>query len=362
MKVAYYSPLPPERSGVADYSALLVPALARRVGLRLVRRGRRRPPRGTDVSLYHVGNDHEVHGWIVDALRARPGVVVLHDVVLHHLVAGLTLGRGDVPAYLQAMERDRGVVGRLLALGAADGCLPWIHELRPDEFPLTNVVLDAAERGVVVHSRYAERRVRETGYGGRVWRIPHPAWPAPPVPAAELGPGPVIGCLGVVNASKRIPQLLEAFALVREAIPAARLLIAGPVRGRFDLDRRLAEAALPAGSVIREPYVDEQRFWALLAASDVCVSLRSPTMGETSGSAVRALSLGKPLVVSELGWFAELPDDVAVKVPDDEREVPRLAAALRLLLERDDLRLALGERARAYAASEHDLERVAEQY
>ena len=72
MKVAYYSPLPPERSGIADYSALLVPALAERLDLRIARRGRFRP-RNVDTSLYHVGNSPEAHGWIVDALRRRPG-------------------------------------------------------------------------------------------------------------------------------------------------------------------------------------------------------------------------------------------------------------------------------------------------
>src|SRR6266540_892864 len=89
VRVAYYSPLPPERSGIADYSALLRPALKRLVDIDVVRRGRTRPV-AADVALYHVGNDPEAHGWIVDALRRRPGVVVLHDFVLHHLVAGLT--------------------------------------------------------------------------------------------------------------------------------------------------------------------------------------------------------------------------------------------------------------------------------
>ena len=81
------------------------------------------------------------HGWIVDALRRRPGVVVLHDFVLHHLVAGLTIGRKDGHGYLAAMERDAGIPGRLLAHGVLDGRVspPW--ETRPDEFPLTGEVL-----------------------------------------------------------------------------------------------------------------------------------------------------------------------------------------------------------------------------
>ena len=363
MKVAYFSPLPPERSGIADYSALLLPALSRQLDIAVARRGRRRAGRDADVALYHLGNDPEAHGWIVEALRARPGVVVLHDWVLHHLVAGLTLARRDVGAYLEAMERDAGLVGRLLGLGVVDGCVPPLWEDRPERFPLAAFVLEQTRgAGVVVHSRYVEERVLASGYTGPVWRIPHPAWRAPAVEPAELGEGPVVGSLGNLNLDKRIPELLAAFVLLRERVPQARLLLAGSATARLDLDARLRSLALPADAVIREPYADEPRLWALLARCDVCVSLRSPTMGETSGIAVRALSAGTPLVVSDAGWFAELPDDVAVKVTPDEGEVERLAAALEALLTRDDVRRELGGAGRAYAEREHGLERVAGLY
>ncbi len=361
MKVAYYSPLPPETSGVADYSALLLPALRRRVAVEVVRRERPRPPRDADVSLYHVGNSPEAHGWILEALRRRPGVVVLHDFVLHHLVAGMTLGRKDGPAYLDAMEREAGLPGRLLALGIIDGRVPPLWEVRPEEFPLAGEVLELAS-GLIVHSEFVERRVREAGYGGPLWRIPHPAWPAPAVEQAELGPGPLVGSFGNLNASKRIPQLLEAFASLQGRHPEARLLLVGAAGPGFDLARRLERLGLDGSSVLREPYVEERRLWALMAACDAVVSLRSPTMGETSGTAVRALSLGRPLVVSDVGWFAELPDDVALRAPVDAGEVPALTAALELLVTDPEARAAMGEAARRHAVREHGLERVAEAY
>jgi len=74
------------------------------------------------------------------------------------------------------------------------------------------------------------------------------------------------------------------------------------------------------------------------------------------------LSLGKPLVVSDVGWFAELPDDVALKIPVDEYETRTLAAALELLAASPQARTAMGAAARAYVEREHDLDRVAEQY
>jgi len=357
VRVAYFSPLPPERSGIADYSALLLPALEERLDVVVPRRGTTKAPRGTDVTLYHVGNNPEAHAWIVDALRRSPGIVVLHDFVLHHLIAGMTLGRGDPEGYLDAMQRDGGVVGRLLAHGVVDNLVPPIWEHRPQDFPLTSVVLDRAD-GVICHSRYVERKVREYGYAGPVFVIPMPAWPSVALGerVAPEGRFPVIACVGYLNAAKRIPQLLEAFARVRERFPDALLVLAGSAAPDVRLDEESLEG------VLRLEHLDENRLWQLLADCDVCVSLRSPTMGETSGMVLRALSLGKPLVVSDVGWFAELPDSVAVKVPVGELEVDTLAAVLQRLAEDDPTRREMGEAAAAHAREEHGLDHVADLY
>ena len=348
-RVAYYSPMPPERSGIADYSALLLPALTQRIDVEVAPRGKRADG---DLALYHVGNDPEVHGWIVRQLRREPGIVVLHDFVLHHLVASLTLGRKDKAGYLAALERDSGIAGRLLGLGVIDGCVPPLWEVRPEDFPLCDVVLERAT-GVIVHSRYVEERVRDRGYDRPLWRIPHPAWPAPVArserPRGEL----VLGAFGKVNDTKRLPQLLEAFARFRDLHPSARLQLVGAAaaggarHGRED-------------GVVREGYVDEHRLWTLMSGVDAVISLRSPTMGETSGTAIRALSLGKPLLVSDVGWFSELPDDVALKVAPGDGEVERLVVALETLCDP-----AVRERMAASArdlAGEHDVERVADLY
>jgi len=356
MKVAYYSPLPPSRSGIADYSALLLPALEQRLDVVVARPGKRRP--GADIDLYHVGNDPDAHGWIVDALREKPGVVVLHEFVLHHLISGITLGRGDARGYFDAMERELGVAGRLLALGVADNLLPLLWETQPDRFPLSGVVLDLAQ-GLIVHSRYVEDRARDAGYEGPIWRVAHPSWPDAGVAPAAVQGDPLVGCFGHLNVNKRIPQLLEAFALLRLRRPGAKLLLVGAAGERFDLDRRLERLGLDDSAILREDYVAEERLWSLMAACDVLVNLRSPTMGETSGAVLRGLGLGKPMLVSDVGWFSELPDGVALKIPVDEYEVPTIAGALELAA---DHAAELGAAARDYVLREHDLVRTADGY
>jgi glycosyltransferase involved in cell wall biosynthesis len=165
-----------------------------------------------------------------------------------------------------------------------------------------------------------------------------------------------------VNASKRIPELLRATADVRRAHPELTLLLVGSTSPGFDLDRRLQRLGLDGAGLAREKWVDEGRLWGLMGGSDVLVNLRHPTMGETSGSVIRGLSLEKPLVVSDVGWFSELPSEVALKVAPDDLEVETLTAALELLVARADVREAMGAAAAELARREHGVERVADLY
>jgi len=239
-----------------------------------------------------------------------------------------------------------------------DNLLPLLWETQPERFPLSGVVLDQAT-ALIVHSSYVAERARAAGFDGPLWRVPHPAWPMAAVePATDVSGEPLIGCFGFLNMNKRIPQLLEAFASFRRDRPGARLLLAGAAGERFEVGRRLERLGLSEGVELRG-YVPEERMWPLMAACDVLVNLRYPTMGETSGSVIRALSLGKPLLVSDVGWFGELPDDVVLKVPVDEHEVRVIEAALGVAADHGE---SLGNAARAYVECEHALPDAADAY
>jgi glycosyltransferase involved in cell wall biosynthesis len=364
LRIDYYSPLPPERSGVADYSAMLLPALQARLDVNVRRRGRPAKRRAGRIALYHLGNDAHRHEWILRALRDQPGVVVLHEVGLHELMVSLTLGRGDTSAYLGAVERDSCRETRLLAQASLSGLLPPLWETRPLDVPLLAGVLEHA-LGVIVHSRYAADFVRARGYAGPVSTVPFPGYPVPEVHALTLAPGrfPIVSSLGAVTSAKRVPQLLRAFARLQERFPDALLVLAGAGIDRIQLGPRLEQLGLRAGQdVLSLGHVADADFWGLLARSDICVSLRWPTLGETSASVVRALGLGRSVVVSDVGWYAELPDGVAARVRYDEHEVESLAATLELLAGDESLRRALGAAAARYVAREHHVERTSEEY
>jgi glycosyltransferase involved in cell wall biosynthesis len=274
-------------------------------------------------------------------------VVVLHEFVLHHLVSGITLARGDVEGYCAALEREVGAEGRELGLAVQQGRIEPLWETRAQELPLAHGVLDAAT-GLIVHSRYVEGLARDAGYERPIRQVPMPAWPVPPIDPEPIAGSPVVGCFGHVNESKRVPQLLEAVARLG---PDARLLLVG------SWSPRLPAIELPPNA-IRRDYVAEDELWRLLSACDVVVSLRWPTMGETSAAAVRALSVGKPLVVSDVGAFRELPDEVAIKVPVGDGEVDALVEAICRAAGNEQM----SEAALELARTEHDVGRTADLY
>ena len=122
------------------------------------------------------------------------------------------------------------------------------------------------------------------------------------------GRTPVIGSLGKLSSAKRIPQLLHAYSRLLRRFPNALLVLAGEGVEDSALKIRLDALGLEDGrEVLLRGYVPAKEFSALAAESDICVSLRTPTLGEAPASAIAALAAETPLVVSDVGWFSEFP-------------------------------------------------------
>ena len=295
---------------------------------------------------------------------ARPGVVVLHDFVLHHLVAGLTIGRRDGHGYLDAMEREGGVVGRLLGHAVLDKRIPPLWENRPRGLPPRRRGARPRHR-----ARSSTRATSTTAPARRattrpIWIVPHPAFPVPTVAA---GRGRRRAALRHVRQRQREQARAAAARGVRARAAAstrepACCSSAPPRPASTSTGGCSGSASTAPGSCARATSTSGA-LWELMIACDVHVNLRSPTMGETSGTAIRALALGKPLVVSDVGWFSELPDDVALKVPVDDDEVDDARRPRSSCSPRAPTCARRWARPRSSSPrSEHDLDRVADLY
>jgi glycosyltransferase involved in cell wall biosynthesis/SAM-dependent methyltransferase len=361
MRVACFSPLPPRKSGIADYAAALLPRLAERVDLEVFDQARPYRPEDFDLALYQIGNNPD-HVFAYEAALEHPGVAVLHEFNLHHLVAAATIKRGDWDAYLREAEYNGGAAAleyaqRVRAL-----------EVGPDydHLPMTRRLLERS-RGLIVHSEFMAAQARNSGYDRPLAVIPHGAEIAEANRHAcrhQLGVDentPLIGVFGFLKPYKRIGEALRALDRLVQLHPQARLILVGEEHPHLPVRRLIASLGLEAHAKVLG-YVPLEQFVDYIAAADICLNLRYPTVGETSGTLLRALGLGRAVIVSEVGAFAELPDDICLKVPTGESEVDLLFEYLNLLVSRPEVRRAFGERARRYVAEHCSWERVASQY
>ena len=370
LSVGVVSPLPPVRSGISDYTAELLASLRRLVDVAAYepRRAGEALEGGHDVLLFQIGND-PLHVGSYEALtapgRTTPAVVTLHDFVLHHLFAAGYLDSGDEANYARELEANEGDKGRSLWGRMKDGTRIPVWDLDPWSYPMNGRLLAAAET-VVVHSRLVAGSVLRRRPETPVVEIPHHVVPAPRTERAEarralsLPPGrPVAVTLGVVTPAKRVNRILEAFG----RLPADQrpFLFVGGAVGEDDPLLRLVRDRDLESDVAFGGFLSEEDFWKAASSADLAVNLRHPTMGETSGAVCRLAGFGLPLVVSDTGWFRELPDAFASKIPVGRDEVERLAGELsRIAFDPAEAR-GRGKAAAAWGRARHP-DRVAEAY
>ena len=171
MRVAFLSPLPPARSGIADYSEALIASLRRLADLEIISSaGQSFDPARCDVALYQVGNNG-YHDFVYQTALRHPGVVVMHESNLHHLISDLTIRRDNWDAYVAECAYNGGEPARAFAERVRK------LEVGPDYegLPMTRRLLESA-RGVIVHSHFMEAEIRAAGYQGPIAVIPHGAW------------------------------------------------------------------------------------------------------------------------------------------------------------------------------------------
>ncbi len=363
LRVAYFSPMPPALSGIADYSEALVDGLASRCEITVFSDGRQAfEPSAHDVALYQIGNNPD-HAEAYRTALAHPGVVVLHEANLHHLLAAITIRAGDWDAYLREVEYDAG-----------PAALAFAHRVRALEVgpdydgvsALRRILSNA--RGLIAHSDFVIAMAREAGFSGPAAKIPHGAW----IPElsdrmvwrSRLGVAPstpLVGIFGHLKPYKRIAESLRAFRRVVRRQPNAKLILAGEPHADLPIERLIGSLGIAAEArLLGRVEIDE--FVGYLAASDIVLNLRFPTVGETSGTLLRAMGLGKAVIVSDVGAFAEFPDDIVLKVAPGPAEEDILTEYLTLLVERQDIARQLGQRARAWVEAECPWDRAAAMY
>jgi glycosyltransferase involved in cell wall biosynthesis len=374
MKIAYFSPMPPAKTGIAAYSGHLVPALAERSEITVFSPGEYvwQPPSNCrivdfktepfwlkslpefDRIVYHLGNNPWFHLDIYRAFLQFPGVVVLHDV-LYYLIAGL--GRGGL---IKEFCENYGINRIQEAWDLIDSCPDGdlLRYRQPEKYPFLQRVIKQA-RGIIVHNRTSADVLKSLNAEADIHIIPFLYSSGKTDQMSDdnqiqdirrrlsVGKdGVLVGIFGFIGPTKRIGQALKAIQMFKENYPeqSIRVLIVGE---GDSIKNEISITGLQ-DSVSHLGYVPDQQFAIYMEAIDILINLRYPSMGESSFSLIEAMALGKPSIVTDHAFFSELPDDAVLKVSYGEKEIKEIFSALeRLILNKND-RLCLGSAARSY--------------
>ncbi len=379
-KLAYFSPLPPERSGISDYSAELLPELARYYDVEVITdlpevsdlriRGSF-PTRSVDYFtqnpdhfervLYHFGNSF-FHHHMFGLLDRFPGVVVLHDFFL-----------GDAYEYLEHIFPGTWALGLYNSHGYK---ALWERFNKIDvvfKYPGNFNILERA-LGIIVHSNYSIK-LADQWYGNSIAKhfkvIPMLRALVKNVGRDEarkklaIDKDDFLVCsFDILGPIKQNHRLLEAFQKSEMSNdPRCKLIFVGENDAR-EYGREFLE--LISRSELKERilitgWVDADVFHSYLAAADIAVQLRTTSRGESSAAVLDCMNHSLATIVNSNGSLAELPSDAVWKLPDVFQS-DELIEALEILWRNTDRRLALGMRAREVISKEHSPRSCAERY
>jgi glycosyltransferase involved in cell wall biosynthesis len=384
-RLAYVSPMPPERSGISDYSAELLPQLAchydidvilaqelvsshwngANCAIRTVQWFRQNAAR-YDRVLYHFGNS-EFHQHMFDLLQQIPGVVVLHDFFLSGIVAHMDATGYKPEIWSSELYHSHGYRALKHRAQASDSA-EVIYQ-----YPCNFSVLQRAS-GVIIHSEYS-RDMAISWYGGGIaddW-IRIPLLRVPDLSSNKQQARQALGfddddfvvcSFGLLGKTKQNHRLLDAWlasSLVSD--PRCKLVFVGQnTPGEYGdaLVAKINQLGLNQ-SITITGWADSDIFRQYLAAADVGVQLRTLSRGETSAAVLDCMNYGLATIVNANGSSANLPQDGVYKLADGFGD-DELASALQNLWLDTEQRKQLGQRAQQIARTEHAPRRCAGAY
>ena len=372
--LAYISPLPPQKSGISDYSAELLPELAQHYEIEVIAHPAEVddpwitanfPVRDLsyfadtswkyDRVLYHFGNS-SFHSFMFEMLKRQPGTVVLHDFFMSDLLDWMEWQGLKPHGFLTELYASHGYDAveyeRLEGRRAAVEKYPCNRQ----------VVNDAA--GVIVHSQFSIE-LADKWYGAGAagdWRqIPLLRTVRNPnrIDArARIGLASgdfLVCCFGLLTPAKLNDRLLTAWLnsdLVRN--PVCQLIFVGH-KGDEDYGRQLEDLIAASGvrSRIRiTGFASPDLYRDYLSAADVAVQLRTRSRGETSRAVFDCIAYGIPTIVNAHGSLAELPEEVVAQIPDVFDDC-QLTAKLERLYDDVDYRRILSTSALRHVSTLH---------
>lgn len=388
LKIAYVSPFPPQKSGIAEYSAALLPHLSKYFDIDLFAQPGLKVSNGYlenkfsifpwtnlrdcsdlyDAVIYHMGNS-EFHIPMLELLQEIPGIVVNHDFYNSNLPFVKEVRTSEKGIFYKAMDESHGLRGVIDVVQSGVDSARW-------KWPVNWTILHEAQE-LVIHSEHQNELINMFyGYG---WKpktriIKQIRESAEQVQISEKGtlkkelgldPETFLFCsFGFMAPTKLNNPTIRAFSrLLADSNGNITLVFVGDLEGG-DYGTQTLEIIqeLNLGKKVRiTGFVSKDIYEKYLACADAAIQLRTDSRGETSRAVLDCMAYGLPVIINSHGSSKDYPDDVVIKLPESP-SLEVLAQAMRTLCVDNEYRVEKGQRAQRYIVEQHNPEKIAADY
>lgn len=310
-----------------------------------------------DICFYNIGDNTAYHALIFDQLKAVPGVAILHDISVINFIYGYFMQhKNNLQEYVKTMAALYGSAAAEEIVMASQSHEKW-NELDAVKYNFIRYVTQFA-RGVIVHSRY-HQHVLQQEYDGpsKVIYFPYVSEVkvenfSDKVVKEKQKQLPKIKVLtvGAVNPNKRVAQVIIAIGTDSILKERVQYTVAGGLNDKIYEQklRKLAREYSIEGGVILEGFTTDERLKELYSQADILCNLRKPAVEGASWSLVEQMDCGKPIIVANVGFYAEMPDQCLIKIDTDENEIQNIQKALRWVLENEQAATNKGNKAKEF--------------
>ena len=383
-KLFFVSPLPPEKTGIAEYSYELIKELTKYFDIELVVTQKtvskltsfkslkirdiqwfKKCSHKNSLIIYHVGNS-KFHSHMLELLREFPGVVVMHDFFIGHMLANQELS-GSTPLLLsRSLYDSHGYMA--IKKRFQEGGVHQVIEDYPANF---NFLRNS--RALVFHSDYAQKLLNKF-YPASIFKtkvIPHlrkiPTSFDKLLARKKIGFGEqdfIVCAFGVIGPTKLSHKLLESWFHSDMSKNQESILV-------FVGDNPEPEYANQLQEIIKNSpfksrvsftgWVSNEYYNFYLASADFAVQLRGMSRGESSGAVLDCMKYGLPTIVNANGAMAEFPSGSTFMIKDVFTNA-ELLFALNMLGRNSKLRLEISASAKKYIEEQHSPIKCAFEY
>ncbi len=367
-KIAWVSPLPPQRSGISNYSKVLI--LGMKDDLKIdIYYDTVIPEQELiekfeifsldtlaenfnhyDEVIYHLGNNSEFHTNIYKYAWNYPSTVVIHDWNMHPFMQHSFLNSGESVYYDDAMKIYGEEGRRELNLTKKRGYS------NIEKFPMSDAIAKKSKRVIVHHQWVREQLITKSN----VEVIPHFSYIDGNIEKDNIKNFRnkyilskndfLISIFGDINKNKLPETIIDASKILLDKGYPVKVIFAGKIQ---DDTRYLFDSLKKTNyesKIIATDYLNDSEYFSCMFESDLIINLRNPSMGEASGTLLQAFYAKKAVIIGDLNQYKEFPDEIVVgKIRYDGTEVKQLSQIIQHFLENSNLKKIIEDNAKRYS-------------